>query len=165
MSLEVFVEGEGLKDVEVLELPAGASARKIVELVAAKSAFPADEALLFREDEDEPLDLSALLDEAALKGRVHHVHRLRAIKVTVFYGGRQVERAFPPSARIGRVLEWAVSPRGFKIDPAIAPEMELALHGQTEALPKKAHIGRFVRPPHEKLELDLIRGVIPNGAA
>lgn len=165
MTLEVFVEGEGLTEVELIELPDNASRRSIVEFVAKKSGFAPAEGFLFPEDEDEPLDLATPLVEADLHGRIHHVHRLRTIEVTVFYGGREIERAFSPATRVGRVLEWAVGPRGFKIDPAIAPEMELALHGQTEALPKKAHIGRFVRPPHKKLKLDLIRGVIPNGAA
>jgi hypothetical protein len=43
--------------------------------------------------------------------------------------------------------------------------MELALHGETAALPKDAHIGRYVRHPHHKLEFDLIRGIVPNGAS
>jgi hypothetical protein len=43
--------------------------------------------------------------------------------------------------------------------------MELALHGQTKPLPKSAHIGRYVRHPHCELDFDLIRGVVPNGAA
>ena len=64
-----------------------------------------------------------------------------------------------------RVLDWAFGPNGFKIDPVIAPEMELALHGKTTALPKDAHIGRYVRHPRHELEFDLIRGIVPNGAA
>lgn len=164
MTVEIFVEGEGLEDVQVVTLPQAGSRLAIVEFVAGKSGFPAGEAFLFAEDGDEPLDLDVILAEDDHAGRIHHVHRLRAVDVTVFYGGREIEKSFSPAARIGRVLEWAVGKHGFKIDPAIAPEMELALHGQTEALPKKAHIGRFVRASQKKLKLDLIRGVIPNGA-
>ena len=78
---------------------------------------------------------------------------------------QQIRRRFRPAARVQRVLDWAVGPDGFKgIDPPIVPEMELALHGTTTALPKNAHIGRFVRHHEPCLKLDLIRGVIPNGA-
>jgi hypothetical protein len=70
-----------------------------------------------------------------------------------------------PRRRIQRVLEWAVGTSGFGIDAAIAPEMELALHGQTAALPKDAHLGRYLRHPEHEVVLDLIRGVIPNGAS
>lgn len=164
MSVDIFIEGEGLDDVQMVLLPRAGSRLAIVEFVAGKGGFPAAEAVLFVEDGDEPLDLAVILAEDEHAGRIHHVHRLRAVDVTVFYGGREIEKSFSPAARIGRVLEWAVGKHGFKIDPAIAPEMELALHGQTEALPKKAHLGRFVRAPHTKLKLDLIRGVIPNGA-
>jgi hypothetical protein len=163
MDIEVFVEGEGLDDVQLITLPAGTPARSVVEWVAKKSGFPAAEGLLFLEDEETPLDLKEALISDAYVGCVHHVHRQRAIDVHVYFGGREIDRQFSPATRIQRVLDWAVGPKGFRIDPPIAPEMELALHGTTEALPKKAHIGRLVRPPKKKLELDLIRGVIPNG--
>jgi hypothetical protein len=164
MEIEVLVEGENLPDVEAIRLPVGSAAREIVALVAAKGGFPAEEAVLFLEDGDNPLDLALVLVEEQVRGKVHHVHRARQVDVTVFYLAGQKEKRFPPSARIQRVLDWAVGPEGFRIDPAIAPEMVLAKHGTTTALPKNAHIGRFVTQPHS-LKLDLIRGVVPNGAA
>jgi hypothetical protein len=166
MSIQILVEGEGLKDVAVVELPIGSTARQIVVAAAAKGGFPAEEAVLFLEDGDEPLDLAVVLLEEVHAGKVHHVHRVRHIEVVVFYKERTIERRFRPSARVQRVLDWAVGPEGFKnIDPPIIPEMELALHKSTTALPKNAHIGRYVHHHQHRLELDLIRGVIPNGAS
>ena len=163
MHIEIMVEGEGLADVAVIQLPQGAIGTDLIAAVAAKGGFPASEAILFFEDEDEPLDLRLPLVGHDKSGRAHHVHRAKEIEVTVFYMRKEKTKAFRPAARVQRVLDWAVVPLGFNIDPAIATEMELALHGETTALPKDAHIGRFVRHPQHTLALDLIRGVVPNG--
>lgn len=163
MEIEVIVEGEGLADLATIRLPHGAAGQELIAAVAARGGFPAGEASLFVEDEDEELDASKLIVDERMSGRVHHVHRAKQIEVTVFYGKEERRKAFRPAARVQRVLDWAVGRHGFNIDPAIAPEMELALHGQQDPLPKTAHIGRFVRHPQHKLEVDLIRGVVPNG--
>ena len=112
--------------------------------MAAKGGFALEEAFLFLEDGEAPLDLSILVDEEA-RGRILHVHSARTVDVAVSYQAGTHEKKFSPAATVQRFLDWAVSHDGFSIDPAIAPEMELALHGQTQALPKTAHIGRFVR--------------------
>ena len=165
MQIEVLVDGEGLADVAAISLPHGAPGRELIAAVAARGGFPAEEAFLFVEDEDEELDIAVLVVDERLSGRVHHVHRAKWIEVEVFYMGNDKKKEFRPAARVQRVLDWAVGPHGFNIDPTIAPEMELALHGHTEALPKNAHIGRFVHHPHHGLALDLIRGVVPNGGS
>lgn len=163
MEIDVLVEGEGLTDVETIRLPHGAQGRELIAAVALKGGFPVHEALLFVEDGDEPLDLAVVVVDERMSDRVHHVHRARHIAVTVFYMAGDKSETFRPPTRVQQVLDWAVGPHGFKIDPSIAPEMELALHGQTTPLPKNAHIGRFVQHPEHKLSLDLIRGVVPNG--
>jgi hypothetical protein len=163
MELEIIVEGEGLQDLETIGIPNGSEAREIVKRVAARNGFPAEEGILFLEDSSETLDLSGILTEEAVSGEVFHVHRLREIDVVVYYKEDKKEHKYPPSTRIQRVLDWAVGPDGFNIDKTIAPEMELALHGQTTALPKNAHIGRYLRHPDHELAFDLIRGIVPNG--
>jgi hypothetical protein len=163
MDIEIMVEGEGLAEIETIRIPIGSTAREIVAAVAAKGGYATEEAILFIEDCEEPVDLAILVVEEDVSSKVHHVHRARTIEVTVFYQGRQLEKRFAPSTRVQRVLDWAVGPEGFKIDPAIAPEMELSLHGTAAVLPKNAHIGRYIRHPHHELHLDLIRGIVPNG--
>jgi hypothetical protein len=165
VNIEVLVEGEGLAEVEAIRIPEGSTAREIVVVVAEKGGYAIDEAILFAEDCEDPVDLAVVVTGEIFGNKVHHVHRAHKIEVTVFYQGRQLEKRFAPSTRVQRVLDWAVGSNGFKIDPAIAPEMELALHGQTTALPKNAHIGRYIRHPHDEIALDLIRGVVPNGAS
>ena len=163
-TMEIIVEGEGLADVEAIRIDEGSTRREIVAAVAVKAGFPAEEGLLFIEDCEEPLDLNLIIATESIN-RVHHVHRLRHIEVSVFYQRRQIEKRFSPATRVHRVLDWAVSSQGFNIDRAIAPEMELALHNSTKALPKDAHIGRYLRHPHHCLAFDLIRGIVPNGAS
>jgi hypothetical protein len=162
MNTQILVDGEGLRDLEVIIVPHGRTAREIVIAVGEKTGISAGETILFVEDFDEPVDLETAIEN--LKPQyVHHVHRVRSIQASVFYQGLMKEKAFSPSTRVQVVLEWAVGPEGFMIDPAIAPEMELALHGQTVELPKQAHIGRYVQHPKKELALDLIRGIVPNG--
>jgi hypothetical protein len=161
MQIEVLIDGEGFSEVALFEATQGAMAREIVSHGASLGRFAAEEALLFVEDGDEPILVEGVLIDESFATRVHHVHRAKHIAVEVFYMAGQQHREFSPATRIQRVLEWAVGPHGFKIDPAIAPEMELALQGTTTALPKSAHIGRFAHCSDVKL--DLIRGVVPNG--
>jgi hypothetical protein len=162
--IEILVEGEGLTEIEAIRIPRGSSASAIIVAVATKGAFPAEEAILFLEDSDVPVHPMVLIIEEEVSGKVHHVHRAHKIEVGVYYQARKISRHFSPSMRVQRILDWAVGPDGFKIDPTIAPEMELALHGQTAPLPKVAHIGRYIHHPHCELDFDLIRGVVPNGA-
>ncbi len=162
--IEVMVEGEGLAEVEIIRLPQGSVARELVVAVASKVGFPPEEAVLLVEDSDEEVDLALCLTKEMVGERVHHVHRAHKIAVTVAYKEGQKEARFSPSSRIQRILGWAVSKEEFNIDPVIAPDMELALHDHTTALPKNAHIGRYVHHPHHRLSLDLIRGIVPNGS-
>ena len=161
--IEVLVEGEGLADLAAIHVAQGATLREIVEIVASKGGYPVEEAFIFIEDRDEPLDLTIVIDEET-RGRIHHVHRAREVVVAVSYQAGTKEAKFSPSTTISRVLDWADGPHGYHVDPSIAPEMELALHGHTQALSKTAHVGRFVHHHHHHLHLDLIRGIVPNGA-
>jgi len=161
--VSVLVEGEGFDKMEAFYVPHNSTAAEFVAVVAIKIGCAKEGVLLFLEDDDKTLELSIKITKEHAHGKIHHVHRVKEIEVTVFYQGAHKTKKFPPSARVQRVLDWAVGPKGFKLDPTIAPEMELALHGQTDALPKSAHIGRYVRHPNDKLALDLIRGVVPNG--
>jgi hypothetical protein len=163
MDIDVLVEGEGLSDVIAIVVPAGERATLIVERVAQLGGFSSTDALLFIEDAAEPIDPRTVVDEGWAR-RLHHVHRTRLIEVTVFYKNLEKRREFSPATRVRSVLDWAVGDEGFKIDPAMAPEMELALRSGETPLSKSAHIGRYVHHPDRVLHLDLIRGVIPNGS-
>jgi hypothetical protein len=157
--LTILVEGENLTEVIAITVRPDAVGHDVITQVAVIANFHPDAGHLFCEDGDGPLDPTAPVHH----DRIHHVHRAEAIEVTVSYMSGEHKKSFPPSTRVQRVLDWAVGPHGFAIDPSIAPEMELNEVGQPTPLPKSAHIGRFVKHPHHKLHLDLTRGVVPNG--
>jgi hypothetical protein len=111
--IEILVEGEGLADIEIIRLPRGSAARAILAVVGLKSGFPAEQAVLFVEDGEDPVDLAVLVEDMA-KGRLHHVHRTRKIEGRVFYQGRRIENRFSPSTRVQRVLDWTIGPKGLR---------------------------------------------------
>lgn len=164
MNIEILSEGEGLEDIEVFQIPHGAAAAELIRVVAVRGGFAAEEAVLFIEDSLEPLDVVGLSIDERFHGRAHHVHRVRRLDVHVAYQSRLIEHHYSPANTVQTVLDWAIGNHGFKIDSVIAPEMELALPGTEKALPRQAHLGRFVHHPSHELCFDLIRGVIPNGA-
>ena len=165
MIIEILSEGEGLRDIELFLTEQGATASELIRQVADRGRFPADEAMLFIEGENEPLEVKGLIIDDCFRGRAHHVHRTRRLDVRVAYQDKHIEHHYSPAVTVQKALDWAVGTDGFKIDPAIAPEMELALEGSEKPLPRQAHLGRFVHHPSHILCLDLIRGVIPNGGS
>lgn len=162
--VSVLVEAAGLPDALEIRIPLGSKLRDIVVQVAAKAGFPHEDAVIFVEDGETPLELDLVIDEKYDHKRVHHVHRAKKIEVIVFYQNGEKKKEFPPSARVKRVLAWAVGPEGFKIDPPVIPEMSLQLVGTTEPLRLDVHIGRLVHHRERVLKLNLVRGTIVNGA-
>ncbi len=163
--IEILIEGEGIESVEAVILPAGGTVATIVQFAARKGGYPESDAILFVEEDGQPLALDVVVSESyPHRHRKHHVHRVRDIEVVVQYMARCVEHRYPPSTKVETVLAWAIKAIG-TIDAAIAPEFELALPGSKEELPGSKHIGSLVRHPCRRLVLDLVRGVIPNGAA
>ena len=160
--LEIVFEGEGLVAVEVVRLAPGEAVLAISACAATKGGYPPEEALVYFEDEPQPIPPDTIVCDSYPHRRKHHVHRARTIEVLVHYMSRSVHRRYPPSARVETVLASAL--KEFLIDPAIAPEFELALAGSNDELPGGRHIGGLVRHPCDRIELNLIRGVIPNGA-
>jgi hypothetical protein len=160
-TIEMSIEGDGLPSVEVISLRAGTRLRGVVEIIARKAGYEATAAMLFREDEATPIDLEIIIGPDYPCHRKHHVHRCREIDVVVYYGKASHSHCYPPSTRVETVLHWAV--KRFGIDATIASEFELTLLGSTEELPGSLHIGSLPKHPACRVELNLVRGVIPNG--
>jgi hypothetical protein len=151
----------GHHEERTIEVELGRSVYTILEIVATERGCKVEELALYRDDEDEPLANIVVIDVDYPHQRRHHVHHAHDVKVTVYYQGRDKGRDFKRNATIGDVLEWAIDE--FKIDPSMASEFELALHGQTTELSASEHVGHLAGH-HQELSLDLIRGDIANGA-
>lgn len=166
MEREIFIEGQQLTGVRTVMVPTGAAVRSIAEQVAKLINVPAEALHVFKEDAAAPLHPDDLLDGEVADGIIHHVHQARTVQVTVNYQQQKLTQPFSPATRIQVILDWVVRSATFNVDPAIAPEMELAkAEDPSEEIPRTAHLGRYAAGRDHQVEFDLVRGVIPNGAS
>jgi hypothetical protein len=156
---EVTVKA-GVEDFEVVRIGHGHAITLALTEIALKRDIIVEEVEIFRDGELEALTEVIIVDEAYPRHHTHHVHRKENLLVTVYYGGQDRTKEFKRRATINHVLEWSI--KEFHIDPSLASEMELALHGSETELPGDEHVGHLAGK-HKTLALDLIRGKISNG--
>lgn len=164
--IQVFIQGEGVHDIRVLELPADATVRDLVAAAVARGFLTAGDgkAAVFIEDADDALSPGATLAAAGInhQGSVH-VHRCKKVVVTVHFNGAQKSHAFGPGATVHRVKQWAVGKKGFDLAPVDAAEHVLQATGGTERPDEDVHIGVLVHAPNCALEFDLVAKVRVEG--
>jgi hypothetical protein len=118
-----------------------------------------DEMHLFERDHDEPMTETPHGRKAIrIVG-----HRCRIVLVEVRYEHRTIEHRFAPANTVFKVLQWAVSKRGFGLDPVAAAKANLILPGADTPLPRDAAIGKFAKPGECKLVVDLTLKDFTNG--
>ncbi|MBR8190551.1 hypothetical protein KDW82_16035 [Burkholderia vietnamiensis] len=150
----------GRSDERVIVLRRGESVTTILQVFSRERGCSIEELVLVREGEEEGLT-EIVVDAQYPYRRRHHVHHSSAVAVTVYYQAHELRHDFKRHATVEDVLAWAI--RAFNIDPSMAVEFELVLHGQKEELPSTEHIGHLAEH-HDNLALDLVRGDIANGA-
>lgn len=126
--IELFVQGEGIKDIVMIEVPVEGSIRDILLAVKASGHSFEDEAQIavFLEEEEHSFDLDQSLDEAGIHHRKSiHLHRCHHVEVSVNFNGQAKQEEFPPSATIKRVKKWATGPQGFDLSDLDASEHAL----------------------------------------
>ena len=101
MNVQVFLQSELLRDVEVVEIDAKAGYEALLRACLAKVGPDGAGMLLFIEDDDEAAAAAEKLKHIPDGLRVH-LHRQKAIEVTVRYAGRQAKREFQPATTIAR---------------------------------------------------------------
>lgn len=152
----------GYAEDRIVELELGSHVAAVLEVVAAERGCLVDELVLIREQDNDPLDPTTVVDVNYPSGCRHHVHGIGEVTVTVNYQESQFKRSFKRFEAVKDVLAWALEV--FPIDEAVATEFELARHGQKEELFGAEHIGHLAGKNCE-LELDLVRGDIANGSS
>jgi hypothetical protein len=162
--LEIYVHTRGSADPKLVKTGEDAAVDQLIEQIAVAAGLPKNpdqKLVLFLEDGDEPLEHHRKLCECEIRHRHHvHCHHCNSIKVSVFYN-REKHAAFPPSAKVERVLDWAVNE--FKLTPAEAADKFLTLKGKDEELPLDAHIGSFADDHGCAVSLCLTAPVEVNG--
>lgn len=157
---EIFVQGEGLKKIELVRVEKSSTVRSLLEATAAKGLVIKDEGEkpgIFLENSDEELDADSSLEKAGIHHRSRvHVHRCRKVHVTVNFKEKQAERDFPPSTTIHHVKKWAVSEAVFNLSEVDASEHILQICGSNDRPDEDVHLGTLVTFPNCKVCFDLV---------
>ena len=162
-AIDLFYQGEGLGEIEHLEIEPGTTFADLKARLIEKHGGAPD-ALLFAEDEDDPLDdAQTVMDRAGRKGLKLHFHRCRHITAAVTYNGETINRKFAPGATIARVKRWAAE-RKFGMTDEEAGEHVLQIAGTHERPAPGTHIGVLANRKTCGLAFDLVADERVNGA-
>ena len=147
----------GAEAPDRLELEGAAVVGDLVTLVKERGIDVA-ELLIFKEDDDEPLE-----HHHPLHGHDHpvfHAHRCRKVDVAVHYKMEAFKHKFAPSATIAKVTRWAVEKAGLGKEEA--EEHVLQIHGSRVQPPQNAHLGSFTGETCDVM-FDLVRKKLVQG--
>ncbi|MQB46042.1 hypothetical protein [Rhizobium sp. ICMP 5592] len=162
-SIDVFYQGEGIGEIAHIELEHDATFAILKTSLIEKHGVARD-ALLFLEDEDEPLNETTLVKErASAKGLKVHIHRCRHVEVTVTFNGETAERRFSPSATVARVKRWAAEKK-FGMSEDEAGEHVLQIAGTHDRPAPGTHIGALTDGKVCALAFDLVPDERVNGS-
>jgi hypothetical protein len=167
--VQIFVQGEGAREIRVLELPAHATVRELVEAAQAQGVAAAPHnggraVAAYAEDGDAPLPAGATLEAAGLGHQSSvHLSRCKQVAVTVDYNGQTRAESFGPGVPIHRVKAWAVGRQGFNLAPVDAAEHVLQLPGTSDRPDEDVHIGSLVGATGCGVEFDLVAKVRVEG--
>lgn len=167
--LQIFVQAEGKRDIRVLELPASATVRELVEAAHAQGVEPSrissnHGVSVYTEDGDTPLPIGATLEAAGLGNQSSvHLSRCKKVAVTVHHNGKDRSESFGPGVPMHRVKEWAVGKKGFDLTPVDAAEHVLQITGTSDRPDEDVHIGSLVGATGCGVEFDLVPKVRVEG--
>ncbi len=156
-TIEVFLQGEGIPEVQIVRIPEQSTVQELIEKAGAIAGSSHGDAVpvLFLEDGDGELSSKATLKEAGIghRSRVHR-HRCRRVDVTVNFKDDHKSHEFPPSTSVRKVKRWA--DEEFKLKGVDATEHALQLCGSSTRPDEDVHIGSLVKFPDCKICFDLV---------
>ena len=162
-AIDVFYQGEGLREIEHIELDPDLTLQAIKGLLIEKHNLPND-VLIFIEDFDEPADELAGITKHANSACVKlHVHRCRHIEVAVTFNGQTVHHRFGPGTTVARVKRWAAEDK-FKMTREEASEHVLQISGTHDRPAPGTHLGTLASCPNCHVAFDLLPDHRVNGS-
>lgn len=165
--VQIFIQGQGRREIGVLDLPAHATVRDLIDAAQARGfvSHGSDRAVsVFREDAEGALPPDATLESAGLGDKSSvHLSRCVRIAVTVHFNGAQRAETFGPGVPMHRVKAWAVGKQGFDLSPVDAAEHVLQITGTQERPDEDVHIGVLAQPSNCAIEFDLVAKVRVEG--
>ncbi len=153
-ALHVEFEVEDQGDIKLLKIE-GEDLDVLVREVRKGAGI--EELLIFERDKGELVDIKGRKAVSVM------AHRCKQVEVHVQFEHHTATKAFPPSATVFQVLQWAVSVKEFKLDPNAKAKANLILPGGTEPLPKDLMVGRLIKHHSCSLTLDLTLKDFTNG--
>ena len=159
MNVQVFLQSELLRDIEVVEVDAKAGYPALLRACLAKVGNDGAGMALFIEDDDDA-GAAEKINHIPDGLRVH-LHRQKEIEVTVQYAGRQAKREFQPATTIARVKRWATHELG--INASDAAELMLQVSGTDIRPDADVHVGSLVVAPQRSITFDLVPSPRVNG--
>lgn len=165
MKQDVYIHTNEWVEPRIVKTNPDCTVKEIIEIVVAQGCFGGKiegEILVFIEEHEEPLEHHRKLVECEVRHKHHlHIHRCKKVKVGVFYNSEH-HGVFAPSAKVKRVLKWALN--AFKLTPAEAADKVLVLKSNHELeLDPDAHIGSYAAPHQCVVELCLVAPVEIHG--
>jgi hypothetical protein len=160
----VFVQAEGLREVQSLEIESNAKFRDIKAALATQYGF-GEEVLLFVENGEEPVDELIEISLHVVQGAVKvHAHRCRRIEISVRFNNETVEHSFSPAATVARVKHWAAVKK-FGMTEEEAGEHALQIAGTHDRPHPGTHLGSLAECPQCRVAFDLVPDERINGAS
>lgn len=138
--IDLFYQGEGLTELQHIEIDSGSTFTSIKALLVEKHGFPIDVEIFIEDNEEPPSETAVAREHADVKGLKVHLHRCKKVVVPVTFNGKTVEKKFPPSATIARVKYWAAV-KEFGMSKEEAGEHVLQIAGTHERPAPGTHIG------------------------
>lgn len=165
--IDIFVQGEGIPEITLLQLSEHGKVRDILAVAQESGlSLAGDEhsLLLLLENTEDVLAFDLLLEEAHIGHRSRvHVHRCRRLEVMVNFNGAQRMHAFSSATTIEQVQRWVVGKDGFNLPALDATEHLLQLCSSSDRPDDDTHIGALVQFPTCGLCFDLVPKVRVEG--
>jgi hypothetical protein len=148
--MRIYIHREGHVEADVVEADANA-------VIAEVLGVEGGEVTVSIEDGDDEIDVSLTFEQARIGDRSHVFRgRRKRVEVDVSFNAEHRERTFAPSAKVERVLKWAVGNHGFNLSKADAAEHTLTLSGDNTIPPLDAHLGSLDDPTPGRVGFKLI---------
>ncbi len=139
--MQIYVHSSETTELALIEVEETVSVRELGETRVGTDAA------VWLEDEDESLELDAvLIDVVAERGHVHVSKKRKKIAVNVRYGGNERPKEFAPSATIAKVFKWATGKKGFDLTATERAKHTLGICGTNTEPDKSEHVGSLAGP-------------------
>jgi hypothetical protein len=155
--IELFIQGEAVREVTLIRVPQDAIVRDIIKAVNEQCGIEAreDNINVVIEDNDDEIPLDTTLKEVGIRNRHRlHLHRCRRVEVSVNFNSVTKVESFSPGATIAKIKRWADDT--FELKGIDATEHALQICGTNKRPDLDVHVGSLVQHPQCQICFDLV---------